>query len=547
MTFIPLLVTVDNDDETRTRILTRIYLMIALFIVSFFAVSFPAVARSRRNLRVPSFLFFVGKHFGTGVILATAFAHLLQDAFAALMSEKVKERWGIGKWTGLIVLSSLLSIFLVEYISTSFVDRLHSYSSEPPSPLSTSPPHSPKPSSPCLAARTHLPSPPPDGLADPSPAIMVQNLERLVYAPDNISQQECSSANSPPTVTEHTPMSSAAASSQRRPSSYSTFPAPSNHLDHVRTPRFSPHAHFHSHSHLPLGRGDGGDGADDEIFAGGHHRHEERTAHSRHHSHQYWEAWRTWLGLRQGGEGGVDEEAEAEAAAAAAAERGREAERAHKKVAAHEPSHAHLDLEDGYLSDGADEGGALSTLVEDEIGDREEAEKVRVGRRRQIVGILMLQVGIMLHSLVIGLTLAITSGPEFTSLVIAIAFHQLFEGLSLGIRIAGLPDSGAATSLFSRALKPTLTLAFALTTPIGIALGLGIFAPGTAGGDEAHLLLVQGLMSALSAGMLIYAACVEMLAGDFVMDPRLWRASVLRQALALCSLFLGVGAMVVVG
>ncbi|KAF9005140.1 hypothetical protein BDQ17DRAFT_1353899 [Cyathus striatus] len=32
----------------------------------------------------------------------------------------------------------------------------------------------------------------------------------------------------------------------------------------------------------------------------------------------------------------------------------------------------------------------------------------------------------------------------------------------------------------------------------------------------AHVYLVQGVMSAISAGMLIYAATVEMIAGDFV-------------------------------
>lgn len=34
--------------------------------------------------------------------------------------------------------------------------------------------------------------------------------------------------------------------------------------------------------------------------------------------------------------------------------------------------------------------------------------------------------------------------------------------------------------------------------------------------SEARMLLTQGLMSAISAGMLIYAATVEMMAGDFV-------------------------------
>ena len=59
--------------------------------------------------------------------------------------------------------------------------------------------------------------------------------------------------------------------------------------------------------------------------------------------------------------------------------------------------------------------------------------------------------------------------------------------------------------------------------------------------------LIRGLMSALSAGMLIYASCVEMLAGDFVLDPHLWRSSVRRQACAVVSLLAGCVAMGVVG
>lgn len=75
----------------------------------------------------------------------------------------------------------------------------------------------------------------------------------------------------------------------------------------------------------------------------------------------------------------------------------------------------------------------------------------------------------MLHSLVIqltqGLTLSISSGAEFSKslscevhlvvtdqcfsialLITAIIFHQLFEGLSLGIRIAALPSSAASAA-----------------------------------------------------------------------------------------------------
>ena len=71
--------------------------------------------------------------------------------------------------------------------------------------------------------------------------------------------------------------------------------------------------------------------------------------------------------------------------------------------------------------------------------------------------------------------------------------------------------------------------------------------PDSEDADRARVRHIQGLMSALSAGMLVYAACVEMLAADFVMDAMMWRAPVRRQAMALASLLAGVAAMASVG
>ena len=53
-------------------------------------------------------------------------------------------------------------------------------------------------------------------------------------------------------------------------------------------------------------------------------------------------------------------------------------------------------------------------------GGGEEAEVTKVGRRRQVIGILVLQLGIMIHSLVIGLTLSNTTGSEFST-----SFHSV--------------------------------------------------------------------------------------------------------------------------
>jgi solute carrier family 39 (zinc transporter), member 1/2/3 len=66
----------------------------------------------------------------------------------------------------------------------------------------------------------------------------------------------------------------------------------------------------------------------------------------------------------------------------------------------------------------------------------------------------------------------------------------------------------------------------------------------------AQLKFVQGIMAALSAGLLIYAATVEMLAADFVLaagPEGLARAHPGKQALALVSLFAGAAGMSIIG
>lgn len=67
------------------------------------AVSFPGISRKVRFLRIPHVVFFIGKHFGTGVILATAFCHLLQDAYSSLQDPEVRKGTDVARWTGLIM------------------------------------------------------------------------------------------------------------------------------------------------------------------------------------------------------------------------------------------------------------------------------------------------------------------------------------------------------------------------------------------------------------------------------------------------------------
>ena len=54
----------------------------------------------------------------------------------------------------------------------------------------------------------------------------------------------------------------------------------------------------------------------------------------------------------------------------------------------------------------------------------------------QLIAVAILEFGVMLHSVIIGLTLGVTD--EFIVLFIVLIFHQMFEGLGLGSRLSQL-------------------------------------------------------------------------------------------------------------
>lgn len=157
--------------------------------------------------------------------------------------------------------------------------------------------------------------------------------------------------------------------------------------------------------------------------------------------------------------------------------------------------------------------------------------------RQQIAAFLLLEFGIIFHSVIIGLNLGVT-GSEFATLYPVLVFHQSFEGLGIGARMSAIPFGHHTW------LPWILCAAYGLTTPISIAIGLGVrhtYAPGSK-----VSLIIQGVLNAVSAGILIYTGLVELLARDFLFDPCRTRRRSRLLFMVACTL-LGAGIMALIG
>ncbi|KAK1751308.1 zinc-regulated transporter 2 [Echria macrotheca] len=191
------------------------------------------------------------------------------------------------------------------------------------------------------------------------------------------------------------------------------------------------------------------------------------------------------------------------------------------------------------------EGRAIRNVPGDALdASLEEASSAHIltpeqQHKKDIMQCMMLEVGILFHSVFIGMAVSVAVGKDFVVLLIAIAFHQTFEGLALGARIS-------AISWPERTYQPWLmVLAYGCTTPIGQAIGLAthsLYDP-----DSEFGLILVGTMNAVSSGLLVFASLIELLAEDFLSDHS-WTVMRGRKRVFACFLvLLGAALMSLVG
>lgn len=144
----------------------------------------------------------------------------------------------------------------------------------------------------------------------------------------------------------------------------------------------------------------------------------------------------------------------------------------------------------------------------------------------------VLEFGIAMHSFIIGIALGVSrEAAEIKPLLVAITFHQCFEGIALG--------SCLIEAEYGKGMYAALGVFYSLTTASGVALGIGIASSYNPGSKAA--LGISGVLDAISAAILIYAALVDLIAADFL--TKRFRADRRLQVGGYCALLLGAGLM----
>ncbi|KZF26060.1 Zinc/iron permease [Xylona heveae TC161] len=400
--------------------------LVIILVLSTGACSFPLIVRHFPQLHVPRRFLFLSRHFGTGVLIATAFVHLLPTAFQSMTDPCLPKFWNEGypAMPGFIAMISVLLVVGIEmFFATRGAGHVHGdeYDSLPPG-----------------QTREELAYKLSNGISTPTE---YHHANINVYREADLENGEPGEA-----VVLEDMSSSSPPRSQ---------PKPAKH-------RKSSSSGGQYYTDDPEDDGndeeDGEDGEDSDLDI---RELDPLAGETGHTGHQ---------GLGRGNGGQLN-----------------------------------------YSNYGQDDGQFYNNRSGPEVAHGHGHSAEEQEERKMLLQCLLLEAGILFHSVFIGMALSVATGTPFIVLLIAISFHQTFEGLALGSRIA------AVKALSLRSPKPWLmALAYGTTTPIGQAIGLvvhNLYDPASQTG-----LLMVGIMNAISSGLLLFAGLVELLAEDFLSD-----------------------------
>ncbi|TYZ68397.1 hypothetical protein PybrP1_000746 [[Pythium] brassicae (nom. inval.)] len=164
------------------------------------------------------------------------------------------------------------------------------------------------------------------------------------------------------------------------------------------------------------------------------------------------------------------------------------------------------------------------------------ASGTKTDYKRKLAAVLF-EVGVVFHSVIVGVDLGVTVGTEFKTLLAAMCFHQFFEGIAI---------SGSALGAVER-LRSVLAMnfAFAITTPVGVVIGMAIRT--TYSSTSTTALWVQGVLNCVAGGILLYTGLVELLTYHMTTNQEFLSRSSGQRFLLYAACWLGAGAMALLG
>ncbi|KAK7199592.1 iron/zinc transporter protein-like protein [Novymonas esmeraldas] len=166
-----------------------------------------------------------------------------------------------------------------------------------------------------------------------------------------------------------------------------------------------------------------------------------------------------------------------------------------------------------------------------------------MGAIRRVISAVCMEFGVTLHSLFVGLTVGLTTDDELKPLLVALVFHQLFEGMAMGSRLADAEFKGS--------LDIVLALVFAFSAPLGMAaatIAVSVSPGAMSGGGFVSMIAV---LDVFCGGILLYLA-FTLLLGDFVADVKRYcgedqKYRLLKKAILFAAVWIGMGLMALVG
>lgn len=107
-----------SENEYDGRLGARISSIFVIGIVSTAATLLPVLIKRNSRFRIPLYCYLFIRYFGSGVIIATAFIHLLDPAYEEIGPAScvgLTDGWSTFTWTPALVLTSVMSTFLMDF------------------------------------------------------------------------------------------------------------------------------------------------------------------------------------------------------------------------------------------------------------------------------------------------------------------------------------------------------------------------------------------------------------------------------------------------